>query len=54
MDNLYSKACDRGIRFNDPAIGVNWGEVTENLLSQKDTTAPLLADSDCNFVYGDI
>ena len=54
MDNLYSKACDRGIRFNDPAIGVDWGEVTESLLSQKDTTAPLLADSDCNFVYGDI
>ena len=54
VDNLYSKACDRGIRFNDPAIGVDWGEVTESLLSQKDTTSPLLADSDCNFVYGEI
>ena len=54
VDDLYSCECDRGIRFNDPAIGVDWGEVTESLLSQKDTTAPLLADSDCNFVYGDI
>ena len=54
VDNLYSKACDRGIRFNDPAIGVDWGEVKEELLSQKDTTAPLLEDSDCNFVYGEI
>ena len=54
VDDLYSRECDRGIRFNDPAIGVDWGEVTESLLSQKDTTAPLLADSDCNFVYGDI
>ena len=54
VDNLYSRECDRGIRFNDPAIGVDWGEVTESLLSQKDTTAPLLEDSDCNFVYGEI
>ncbi len=52
VDNLYSKECDRGIRFNDPAIGVDWGEVREELLSPKDTSAPLLADSDCNFVYG--
>lgn len=54
VDNLYSKECDRGIRFNDPAIGVEWGTVIEERLSQKDTTSPLLADSDCNFVYGEI
>ncbi len=51
VDNLYSKECDRGIRFDDPAIGVDWGEVIEELLSAKDMNAPLLADSDCNFVY---
>ena len=54
VDNLYSKEHDRGIRYNDPAIGVNWGEVDEALLSPKDATSPLLADSDCNFVYGEI
>lgn len=54
LDNLYSMECDRSIRFNDPAIGVDWGEVAEELLSQKDMTAPLLCDSDCNFVYGEI
>ena len=51
VDNLYSRAHDRGIRYNDPAIGVDWGEVNESLLSAKDTTSPLLADSDCNFVF---
>ena len=51
VDNLYSKEHDRGIRFNDPAIGVDWGEVKEELLSLKDTTSPLLKDSDCNFHY---
>ena len=54
VDNLYCKEADRGIRWNDPAIGVEWGEVIESLLSQKDTASPLLKDSDCNFVYGEI
>ena len=53
VDNLYSKECDRGIRFNDPSIGVDWG-INEPILSQKDTTSPMLDDSDCNFVYGEI
>ena len=50
VDNLYSKECDRGIRYNDPAIGVDWGDV-EPILSQKDATSPMLCDSDCNFTY---
>ena len=50
VDNLYSRECDRGIRFDDPEIGVDWG-VIEPVLSQKDTTSPMLKDSDCNFVY---
>lgn len=54
VDNLYNRECDRGIRFNDPAIGVDWGDVEEELLSPKDTTSPLLADSECNYVYGEM
>lgn len=54
VDNLYSKECDRGIRFDDPEIGVDWGEVTRELLSEKDTHSPLLRDSDCNFIYGEV
>lgn len=54
VDNLYSKECDRGIRFDDPAIGVEWGTVIPELLSGKDTAAPLLQDSDCNFVYHEV
>ena len=53
VDNLYSKECDRGIRFNDPSIGVEWGEVCESLLSEKDTNSPLLDDRDCNFIFGE-
>lgn len=53
-DNLYNKECDRGIRYNDPTIGVEWGEVKDELLSVKDTTSSLQDDSDCNFIYGEI
>ena len=55
VDNLYSREHDRGIRYNDPAIGVDWGSVLEGLepvLSAKDTSSPLLAESDCNFIFG--
>jgi dTDP-4-dehydrorhamnose 3,5-epimerase len=42
----YSPACDRGIRWNDPAIGVEWPLVPgqQPVLSGKDSQAPLLAD----------
>lgn len=54
VDNPYSKECDRGIRYDDPSIGVDWGSLLngiEPILSEKDTIGPLLADSDCNFIY---
>jgi len=51
VDNLYSKECDRGIRFDDPSIGVEWG-VENPILSAKDTSSPMLEESDCNFVFG--
>lgn len=54
VDNLYSKAHDRVIRFDDPDIGVDWGTVVQELLSEKDTGAPLLRDSDCNFMFGQV
>lgn len=50
VDNVYSKECDRSIRFDDPQIGVDWG-IDTPILSEKDIAAPLLRDSDCNFVY---
>ena len=46
----YSPEHDRGVRWNDPAIGVDWS-VENPLLSDKDATQPLLADADIDFVY---
>ncbi len=50
VDELYCPADDRSIRFDDPAIGVEWG-VEEPILSEKDRNAPLLADSDVKFCF---
>ena len=50
VDNIYSKDLDRSIRFDDPQIGVEW-PILNPLLSQKDLSAPLLAQSDCNFIF---
>ena len=50
VDEYYAPDCDRGIRFDDPEIGVEWG-VIDPVLSAKDTKSPLLKDSDCNFYY---
>lgn len=48
VDEYYSKEHDRSIRFDDRAIGVDWG-VSEPILSEKDKNAPLLCDSDVDF-----
>lgn len=50
VDAPYCRELDRSIRFDDPAIGVDWG-IADPILSDKDQNAPLLAQSDCNFVY---
>lgn len=52
VDNYYSKENDRGIRYNDSQIDVDWGSLLngiEPILSEKDINAPELKDSDCNF-----
>lgn len=41
--NLYDAKADAGVRWNDPALGIDW-PVAEPQLSGKDEKAPLLAD----------
>lgn len=43
-DNLYCKESERGLMFNDPALGIRWPEVdVEIKLSDKDQKHPPLA-----------
>lgn len=50
VNNFYSPENDRSVRFDDPDLGVEWG-VNNPILSQKDMNAPLLKDSDVEFIY---
>lgn len=50
VDEYYSLEHDRGILWNDPALGIDW-PVTDPILSEKDANLPLLADAEMNFVW---
>ena len=44
-DNLYHPESERGMRFDDPALGIKWPELDRELvLSPKDLKHPLFAD----------
>jgi len=50
--DFYAPESDGNVRFDDPAIGIDWGIATADaILSDKDRAAPLLADFDSPFVY---
>ncbi|MDD4623267.1 MAG: dTDP-4-dehydrorhamnose 3,5-epimerase [Kiritimatiellae bacterium] len=41
---FYDKSDDRGLRWNDPDIGIDWPGGTAPMLSEKDKVQPLLKD----------
>ena len=44
-DNLYCKASERGLKFDDPALGIKWPRLGYGyLLSEKDKVHPGLKD----------
>ncbi len=52
VDSYYSPECDRGIAFDDAAIGIDWRLPHSELkLSEKDTRQPLLSQAEL-FEYG--
>lgn len=48
----YNPATDRGIRWDDAAIGIDW-PIKNPLLSPKDALMPSLAEAENNFIYGE-
>jgi len=49
--NVYSPENDRGVKYDDPAIGIEWPEVGERIISEKDKAQPLLKDILEDFKY---
>ena len=52
-DEFYSPKDEISVRWDDPAIGIDWG-VEKPALSAKDAAAPLLADVKNLPVYGEV
>jgi dTDP-4-dehydrorhamnose 3,5-epimerase len=44
LDSPYDGSVERGIRWDDPQVGVEWPSGIEFVLSERDQTAPLLSE----------
>jgi len=50
--DYYAPECDGAVRFDDPAIGIDWGlNGAVAQVSDKDAGAPLLVDLDNPFIF---
>lgn len=47
----YSAEHDRGLKWNDPAIGIQWPEMDRYFLSEKDARQPPLSELHACFEY---
>lgn len=51
-DAFYNPAAERGIRFDDPALAIDWKlPLEEAVISGKDLVYPCLADAEMNFKF---
>jgi dTDP-4-dehydrorhamnose 3,5-epimerase len=52
VTDYYAPDCDRGLAWNDAALGIDWRlPATDIILSDKDTKQPELADLPMSFEY---
>ena len=53
QSNYYSGENERGIKYDDPAVGIAWPDGLELVVSERDSSAPLLRDvaDELPFVY---
>lgn len=51
VTNPYAPECDKGIAWDDPTIGIDWGGIKNPILSEKDTVQPKLAEIVSEFTY---
>lgn len=51
-DTFYNKESDAGIKYNDPALGIDWMiPAGKEIISSKDMVLPSLADCTNSFVF---
>lgn len=52
VGQFYTPGCERGLRYNDPALGIEW-PLPVTSMSDKDKTWPLLEDTITQHTGGD-
>jgi dTDP-4-dehydrorhamnose 3,5-epimerase len=52
LSGEFAPEAEGGVLWNDPALGIAWGE-GEPLLSERDRRQPTLAEAGSPFVYGE-
>lgn len=50
-DAPYNRSAERGIAYNDPTLGIDWG-VKQAIVSDKDLVFPTWDKAESNFTYG--
>jgi dTDP-4-dehydrorhamnose 3,5-epimerase len=51
-DSLYNPTADRGIRYDDPDLAIDWKlPMDETVISEKDLIHPFLKDAELNFKF---
>ena len=54
VTDYYSAECDKGVAWDDPAIGISWPDIVDpETLSPKDREQPLLADLPAYFSWSE-
>ncbi|MDB2103248.1 dTDP-4-dehydrorhamnose 3,5-epimerase [Clostridium paraputrificum] len=54
VDNVYNRASEGGIRYDDPTVNVDWETFLKGsvpVLSEKDEKGPILNDANNMFIY---
>ena len=51
--DYFAPETEGALLWNDPEIGIDWPTKADPILSDKDAAAPLLADLDSPFIFGE-
>ncbi|MBG07473.1 MAG: dTDP-4-dehydrorhamnose 3,5-epimerase [Halobacteriovoraceae bacterium] len=51
VDNLYSLECDKGIKWNDPSLNIDWNFNGETIISNKDSNLPGISEILLDYIW---
>ena len=46
VDNYYNPKAERGLRYDDPSLGIDWGFKTKPTVSEKDRNWPVIQNAE--------